>query len=139
LVAELFGLVLEGVTDGGSAKLDALYKRQVDGAFGKANATFVRSKVDEALNFIRKNLGESFKGTPLAKHYHIYTMVAAYLYQKEGIPKGDVIDLPNKTGLGSIDDIRDRIVTLAAVLEDEITSSQFNDYCESPSSLPNLL
>lgn len=134
LIAELFGLVIDGVTDGGSPKLDSLYKRQSDEVFGKNEAAQTRSKIDEALRFISEHLSSSIKGSPLAKHYHIYMMVAAYLHQKKVLPAGELVDPPLSRGLADPEDVRDNLLTLAAELESDQPSVHFEPFVEACSS-----
>ena len=68
LVAEMFGVVLDGVRDGGQKRIDDLYKRVETDAGTEPSDTLLSAKdaVDQVLDCIGSSLGETLAGTKLA-------------------------------------------------------------------------
>lgn len=92
-MAEMFGVVLEGVRDGGQAKIYKLYK-EYDGAFPQE--VEARTKIDDACNFIKANLGELLQQPPtavLCGQPHFLMLFAAVAHGMFGIPPGQMDDL----------------------------------------------
>jgi hypothetical protein len=85
-MAEMFGIILEGVRDGGQAKIDALYQRYNDG--------FDRPRVEGALGdvvpLICGELRAPLVDTPLHSAPHFLMVFAAVACATVGIPRGDL-------------------------------------------------
>jgi hypothetical protein len=118
LTAEMFGVLLDGVKDGGQKKIDALYKR-----YDKVFDPGVIPKFDNTLKYIVENFGKSLIGTRLFKPTHLLMLYAAVAYVKEGIPLGDlkqeeVNGLPT-TPLTDINKIKDNLLLLSATMEND--------------------
>ncbi len=86
LMAQLFGVVLEGVTDGGQPKIRRLYE-----AYDAEMPEYVPSRIDRILDYIINNLPEILE-TGLARSPHCLILFAAVAHAKFGIPPGDVGD-----------------------------------------------
>jgi hypothetical protein len=90
LMAEMYGIVMEGVRDGGQPKITALYER-TDKAYERGQAEEI---VDEALSFIVNNYDEVLTETSLSNAPHFLMLFAATAHSLTGIPKGDLAELP---------------------------------------------
>ena len=86
LMAQLFGVVLTGVTDGGQRKIDKLYK--VYDAAMPENASY---QVDETIKYIIDNFSQVME-TNLAGAPHFLMLFAAVAHALSGIPEGDMGD-----------------------------------------------
>lgn len=117
LMAELFGVILKGVTDGGADKIDALY-REFDSAF--ATEADTRAAVEGEIAFIVANFGGTVSGTPLAGAPHFLMLFAAVAHARRGIPPGKLgADLPARAGrsVSNIPGAREALAQLASVME----------------------
>lgn len=85
LMAEMFGIVIKGVTDGGAAQLNKLYEEQ-EPAFDQEDA--VRSQVDEALHYLIDNFGNLIKDTALRRAPQFLMFFASIAAALSGIPVG---------------------------------------------------
>ncbi len=112
LVAELFGLVLQGVTDGGAPRLRKLYKEQDDDTFSDATHKDIQKKLSFAFDFIDNTAPELLAGS-LRKHYQLLMITAALLHHRFGIPSGQIDTLPPRRQLAS----RDKIIAEIGRLE----------------------
>ncbi len=90
LMAEMFGIVLEGVKDGGQPKISALYDR-VDKNYQRGTA---EEAVDRSLRHIVDNFDEPLRETRLSAAPHFLMLFAATAHALVGIPKGDLPTLP---------------------------------------------
>jgi hypothetical protein len=91
-MAEMFGVVLEGVRDGGQAKIYKLYKKY-DGNFTEEAQTV--AKVSEVCEFIRVNLDDVLLQPPsdvLCGQPHFLMLFAAVAHGLFGIPEGQMDD-----------------------------------------------
>lgn len=87
LMAEMFGILLEGIKDGGQPNIDKLYARhnEVFDAQGQ-----VSRQLDEILTFFHVNLGDDLEGTPILSAPHFLMLFAALAHALVGIPPGDL-------------------------------------------------
>ena len=83
LTAEMVGVLLDGVKDGGDPKIDALY-RKYDVSFDVACIT----NVDRVLRYIVDNVAVSLIDTPLLSPPHLLMLFSALAYTLVGIPNG---------------------------------------------------
>ena len=90
LMAEMFGVVLEGVRDGGQPKITALYER-VDKTYERG---YAESVVNEALRIIVGSFDEVLTETPISNAPHFLMLFAAAAFSLTGIPQGDLSLLP---------------------------------------------
>jgi hypothetical protein len=120
LTAEMVGVLLEGVKDGGDPKIWALYKKY-DTTFDSTCIT----NFDKVLKYIADNLAPALVDTPMLNPPHLLTLFSAVAYILIGIPNGDLKpieldDLP-KAMFGDLDRVRENLFLLADVIgaEDE--------------------
>lgn len=116
LVAEMFGILLEGVQDGGQKRIDGLYKKY-DSNFTSQDE--VLSKISYVLQIMVSQLLEPLEGTALLRAPHFLLLYAACARVLVGIPKGSLPDgdwypMDQSTLAG---DASDRLLVLAAALE----------------------
>jgi len=91
LMAEMYGIVLDGVTDGGQAKIDKIYTHHDKSFDGSA-----QSKVDRALEYFTANFADDLRGTPVCSGPHFLMLFAAIAHALFGIPKGELDSLPDR-------------------------------------------
>lgn len=121
LTAEMVGVLLDGVKDGGQPKIDALYRR-CDNSFD----TKVIGQLDEVLSYIDHDLAMYISDTPLLNPPHLLMLFAAVAYLRVGIPGGDLAAddfVPPRTEIADLDQVRENLLHLAAIIvsEDEAT------------------
>ena len=118
LMAQMFGIVLEGVVDGGQPAINKLYK-SYDGSLPSDAA----NKVDEIIEYILQEFSEILE-TGLARGPHFLMLFAAVGHALFGIPAGRVADeMPRraKDALTDIAAVRANLGTLADVLVMDVT------------------
>lgn len=86
--AEMFGVLMEGVTDGGQPKINRLYTKY-DDDFPEDGRPWA-NRLDETLKYILKNFGDVILDTSLASAPHFLMLFAAVAHARRGIPKGDM-------------------------------------------------
>ncbi len=84
LMSQMFGVVLEGVVDGGQTTINRLYKN-----YDKELASDAEERVDRAVDYILNNLSEIME-TSLSRAPHFLMLFAAVSHALFGIPKGDM-------------------------------------------------
>ena len=114
LMAEIFGIFLEGVRDGGARNIDALYKRQDEDTFTKSIHKSIRDKIDATLSFFDEKIGQALSNE-FSKPFHILILVAAYANNRWGIPQGQLESI-KRHKLASPDKIMDGLSTLENIL-----------------------
>ncbi|MFJ3406713.1 DUF262 domain-containing protein [Promicromonospora sp. NPDC090134] len=112
LMAEMFGIVLEGVRDGGQPKIDALYRRQ-DKAYERGVA---EGNVDATLTYILRNFAELLRETSLSSAPHFLMLFAAAEHVLHGIPIGELDELPERGEVGDPATVAVRLEELAALI-----------------------
>jgi hypothetical protein len=133
LMAEMFQLFLEGVSDGGAPRLERLYRDQDDETFTEKVHKATRSKVDECLCFVRDNLADALGGA-FSKHYQLLMLVAAYAHHKFGIPAGDIDNMPPRESVALPEKILDRLAKLEDALLAEEPPSRYKKFVDASSS-----
>ena len=114
LVAQLFGVVLEGVTDGGQRNIEKLYK-----AFDANMPDYAAARVDHTLDYIIANFHEILE-TSLARSPHLLMLFAAVAHAKFSIPPGGMAnDMPSRDerALADVAAAVANLSTLADVLD----------------------
>lgn len=118
LTAEMIGVLLDGVGDGGQPKIDALYKK-----YDKEFDVGVIEKLDDILSFFTDNLAPYLVDTPILSPTNLLMLFAALAAVKIGIPQGELTPqeyaLSEKTMLPDLDIVKDNLRMLAAVLDSE--------------------
>lgn len=84
LVAQLIGVILEGVTDGGQPKIDKLYER-----YDACVPDYTEGCFDEVCNYIIENFPDVLV-TKLGNGPHFMMLFAAVAHALFGIPDGDI-------------------------------------------------
>jgi hypothetical protein len=93
LMAEMFGVVINGVTDGGQSNINKLYIR-LDKNFTQQQ--FVEQQVNATLRYIIDNFGEVL-GRSIHSAPHFLILFAAVTHALFGIPAGDIgSDMPSR-------------------------------------------
>lgn len=87
LMAEMYGVVMNGVTDGGAPNLEKLYAENED-AFPDEDK--VRKRVDAALSLLTETFGLLLKDTPLRRGPQFLMLFAATTACQKGIPVGQL-------------------------------------------------
>ena len=94
LVAQLLGILLDGVTDGGQPKIDKLYER-----YDLAMPDEVEEHFDQVCTYIKNHFSKVLE-TKLGSGPHFMMIFAATAHALLGIPKGDMggehPELPNR-------------------------------------------
>ena len=88
LMAEMFGVIIRGVTDGGQPRIKKLYEdydKELDGG--------IEPKVDKTLKRILTELSPVME-TRIARANHFLILFAAVAHATVGIPKGQIEDMP---------------------------------------------
>ena len=125
LMALMFGVILEGVTDGGQPVTNRLYNHYDDNLPDDAT-----DKVDKTIEFLLKNLSLILE-TGLARAPHFLMLFSAVAHALFGIPEGDMEhDMPKQDSraLSDIDVAIANLGTLADILQspdDSIPSRLF--------------
>ena len=91
LMAEMFGMIVRGVTDGGQPKIKALYQ-DYDLELDKR----VEAKVDKALRVIVSELSPALD-TNISRPPHFLMLFAAVSHATVGIPDGQIEDMPERS------------------------------------------
>lgn len=113
LMAEMYEIVLSGVTDGGQAKIDKFYIKH-----DKKFDLTAQAKVDQVLEFFVGNLAEDTRGTPICNAPHFLMLSAAISHALFGIPKGEIEALPARSGneLSNLQQTRNNLAQLNSVI-----------------------
>ena len=93
IMAEMFGFVLEGVTDGGASKMNALYRRH-DQKFGGEEREKADQIIDKVLIYVDQHLVDFLHGSRLMQSTHFLILFAALAHSAFGIPKGELDSIP---------------------------------------------
>lgn len=127
-MAELLGVVLRGVTDGGQSKITKLYE-EYDKVFDPGDPSV--SRVDAVLQYIVSNLADDLVGTPVLSAPHFLMLFAAVAHALRGIPVGDMGDeMPerNPAALSDVYSARNNLLELAAIIASEKTVPGHEDF-----------
>jgi hypothetical protein len=87
LTAEMFGILLEGVKDGGQPNIDKLYKRNDDHFEDERR---VGDDLDKVLSFFVRHFADALANTPLLGAPHFLILFAALAHRLIGISPGDL-------------------------------------------------
>lgn len=90
LMAEMYGVLLEGVRDGGQPKINSLYERH--------DESYTRGKIDDKIDLVLEWILHSYRDalmqTPISSAPHFLMLFAATAHVFWGIPEGDLESLP---------------------------------------------
>jgi hypothetical protein len=126
-VGEMFGILMEGVRDGGQPKIDGLYKRH-DAGFDKEGG--VVAKLDNLIPFIIQFFGSDLLSTGIMQPPHFLMLFAAVAHARFGIPQGDLQDPIDRPvdALMNIDKARDNLLLLANLLTLQEPPEKLKDF-----------
>ena len=127
LMAQMFGVILEGVTDGGQPKIERLYKK-----YDVELPSDVSTKIDSIIEYIEDNLSPILE-TGLTGSPHFLMLFAAVAHAKFGIPSGDIGDDMPERDPRALEDVSMALTnlgTLADSLDRESTEvpERFHDF-----------
>lgn len=117
LMAELFGVIINGVNDGGQPNIDKLYAR-MDKEF--LDQDLVMKRLDAALSCIVDNFAEQLLDTPVLRAPHFLMLFAAVAHALFGLPEGDIGgDRParSKAAMSDLGLASQNLVALASILD----------------------
>lgn len=117
LMAELFGVIINGVTDGGQPNIDKLYAR-MDQEF--ADQDLVMKRLDAALSCIADNFAGQLLATPVLSAPHFLMLFAAVAHALFELPEGGIGgDRParSKAVMSDLGLASQNLVALASVLD----------------------
>jgi hypothetical protein len=118
LMAEMFGVVLDGVSDGGQRNITRLYERYDE---KPEEARRAREQVRSILSWIVENLSDALENSPLASPPQFLMLFAAVAHAQIGIPTGgigvDAMPRRTKRALSDLDLVKANLSVIASVLE----------------------
>jgi len=133
LMAELFGVILEGVIDGGQPKIEKLYEKyDKEKAFDAATV----EKVDNTLKYFVENLAEDVKETPICSSPHFLMLFSAIAHERVGIPAGQLDNLPPRdpVALSDLTICRNNLAQLGSVISSEDEVAGFKEFWNASTS-----
>lgn len=123
LVSEMFGILLQGVTDGGDRKIDQLYdKYDKNPDKNPWDQEKIVAKLDSVLELAVKSIGDAIVGT-LARPPHFLMLFAALAHALVGIPPGEMADRMPKRREDALSDIGGALANLER-LEDVVGADE---------------
>jgi hypothetical protein len=128
LMAEMFGIVLNGVTDGGASNIERLYASKEDSFPEEAD---VRRCVDDTLSWLTRELGGSIRNTPLRRGPQFLMLFAAAAAARNGIPRGQLRDEDVQRAPVEPEDVTDRLALMVEALESEEASPRFTRFVDA--------
>ena len=133
LIAEMYGILLDGVCDGGQTNIDKLYKKY-DPTFDLQGDT--STKLDSVLRLIIDNFASVLKGTPVLSAPHFLMLFAAVALATEGIPKSDDVIVPDKdkTALSNFSMARSNLQQIAAIIDSDSPLPGYEEFWKASKS-----
>jgi hypothetical protein len=127
LTAEMVGVLLEGVRDGGQPKIDNLYKKYDKSGFSMDSL----NNLDEVLSFLVEHLAVDLTDTPVLNPPHILMLFAALAAVMIGIPQGDLTakecPVTEVQMLEDTNQIKTNLLMLAAIIDSDAPPAD-NEY-----------
>jgi hypothetical protein len=124
LTAEMFGVLLDGVSDGGQPKIDALYKKYDQ----NYDLTEVIKNLDKTLKFFVDNFADGLTETPLLNAPHFLMLFSALAALVVGIPESPnvapVERVSVKKLLDNLDRSREKLLQLGSIIADDDAPDQ---------------
>jgi len=113
MFAELYGILLQGITDGGEAAIKKLYKAYDDNFPEKE---IIEANVQTVIDHITNDYGEILN-SPLGRRPQFLILFGAVAHALYGIPAGGILDMPDKKSLLPKEEALQGLSTMAAALE----------------------
>lgn len=130
LTAQMFGVILEGVCDGGQKAIEKLYK-----SFDSDLPVDASLRLDRTVSYLLSDMEPALE-TALSTAPHFLMLFAAVAHVRDGLPAGDIgVEMPPGR-LGQIKDIPQALTnlqTLAGVLETDLEEvpDRFKEFKEA--------
>lgn len=127
LVAEMMEFLVQGVSDGGSEKIDRAYKLyDADGSFEKE---LVEHNFEIVLNFIRDEFASRLSDATILQPPHLLMLFASTAHALIGIPKGALNDIPDQKPISAdLNLAADRLSELSAIINSTEEPSLHKDF-----------
>lgn len=115
-VAEIYGIMLDGIQDGGQPNIERIYRK-----YDKSEAfdrKVCEDKLEKTLTWIESNVADDLVGTPLMSPPHLLMLVGAVAHAMFCIPRGALIDDEYVQGLsfGEINKVRENLLELSEII-----------------------
>jgi hypothetical protein len=130
LCAELVGVVCRGVSDGGSAAIEALYKTYRDQF---STGPQVQNDVLTTIKWLKESVGDLLGGPVLSRSPQFLLLFAAACHQLVGIPEGKIAEMPPRGTLASSQKIRDRLAGLTEAVENKDETGPYREFVSASS------
>jgi hypothetical protein len=118
LTAEMVGVLLEGIKDGGDPKIFALYQKYNETFDGACLPAF-----DRNMQYISDNFAAALTDTPLMNPPHLLSLFSAVAFIREGIPLGDLkqeeVDGLPRIMFNDLSRVRDNLLLLATTIDSD--------------------
>ncbi len=138
-MAEVMGVLIDGVKDGGDRYLKNLYDRLDDETFTEDTRRQIVNKLRKIFHYLDAELGTVLSG-PLHRHYHLLMLIAAYAHHEFGIPKGDLAALPPRSKkLAPSKSVCERLAKYVQALEADKPAEKFKDFVKASSAQTNRI
>jgi hypothetical protein len=126
LMAEMFGVIMKGVTDGGQQNINKFYEE--NDILPEPAETL--EKVDHILTFFIKNLADDIRGTPALNSAHFLMLFAGLAHALYGIPIGHMERLPDRdpSQLSDLGMARNNLIKLASIIDSTKPVSGYDDF-----------
>jgi len=135
LTAEMYGILINGVKDGGQPKINYLYNTY-DEYF--VNEPEITSALNEVSSYFSENLGEALLGTPVLNAPHFLMLFAALAHAIRGIPNGDIepqnMPAREEGALSNMKLVHNNLLKLAAVIEADEPVPGYDDFWRASKS-----
>jgi hypothetical protein len=117
-MAQMLGILIEGIVDGNQSNIRNLYQR-FDSEF--TDQERIIQQLDKIISFIVNELSDAIQG-PVARPPHFLMLFAAVAHALVGIPKGQIegsMPQHHSDALSNIRMATENIITLSAVIESD--------------------
>lgn len=133
LMSEMFGILLEGVTQGGQGRINKLYKKY-DSTF--PNQKEIIQRIDKVLSYI-VNEFPSVLIDPISNAPHFLMLFAATAYAIVGIPQGEMegaMPERNKLALSEVGIALENVAKLGEIIESDAPKREWLDFWRASKS-----
>lgn len=130
LMAEMFGVLLDGITDGGARNIKKLYEKY-NSSF--PNQEDISRRVDEVLRFITKQFRDILV-EPICRAPHFLMLFGAVAHSLSGIPLGQMGDeMPVRRPVAEIDKdaAKENYIKLAGTIESDEPPKEFQRFWQA--------
>jgi Protein of unknown function DUF262 len=138
LVAEMYTILLEGISDGGAEKINRIYKKyDIDNSFNKE---LVEGNFQRVMNFIEDSLAPRLIEAQILKPPHLLILFAAVAHSIIGLVKGGLDELPERRPLSQDTNlIADRLSNLSAIIVSKEEPENMKDFWRASRSTTQRL